>query len=424
MVTADGRPQRRPRPVTRRTLLRGSAAAALVGTGTLLSGCGRGAPERPPDGAAAGLEVASPGQPITWPITEDNQPISDGQEPERDATLKLYNWTDYLNMDAVRKFEREYGSYGTRVQVITFDTMEEALARITSGAIRADVFFPTYDRLGKLVLAGILRPLTHSYVPNIAQVWPTFSNPFYDQEWRYSVPYVVYNTGVAWRTDQVAEDLAEHPNPFELFWDRRYRGRVNVLDEYREAMGMTLLKNGVTNLATDSPTHLALMRRELLAMIERTAPVVDVKGYISLPEGKVSISQDWSGDVINMQYFVPKGQSVELLRYWSPLNGRGAVNNDLMVILRSGEHPVLAHHFMNFLLDHGNAMLNMEYTGYQHPQSAVDPDLLVNEGFIPANLRNTVIRPEYFDQGYRHLELSQRVDRQWLAVWDQFKRAL
>jgi len=388
----------------------------------LLAGCGRDGPS----GAArtSGLPVASPEQPITWPITEDNQPISGGQEPERDATLRLYNWVDYINADAIRKFERRYKRYGTKVQVLTFDTLEEALAKLNAGAITADVFLPTYDRLGKLVRAGLLRPLTHGYIPNISQVWPIFSNPFYDQGWRYSVPYTVYTAGIAWRVDQVSEDLAEHPNPFEVFWDPRYRGRLNVIDEYREAMGMVLLKNGVTNLATTSPVHLALVRRELMAMIERTRPIVDLEGYASLPGGKVSISQSWSGDVINVQYLFPEGQSADVVRYWSPLNGRGAVNNDLMVILRSGKNPVLAHHFLNFLLDYDNAMLNFEFTGYQPPQSRVDPDVLVKQGFIPAELKSVVVRPEYFEQGYRLLELSPQADRQWLAVWDAFKAAL
>src|SRR4029453_11325851 len=127
------RPRRRPRPVTRRTFLRGSAAA-LAGAGGLLAGCGRGGPGPPAGarGAAGGSRTrraapggpgaATPEQPIAWPISEDNQPISVGQEPEHDAVLKLYNWTDYLNMDAVRKFERENRASGTKVQVINFDT--------------------------------------------------------------------------------------------------------------------------------------------------------------------------------------------------------------------------------------------------------------------------------------------------------------
>lgn len=423
-MTGGHDPGRRPRPVDRRTFL--TRSAALAGAAALLAGCGDGGGTGPAVADDAGLAVASPAQPVTWPISEDNQPISEGQEPEGRATLRLYNWKDYLNTEAIRKFEREYRRYGVKVEVATFETLEEATAKLNSGAVLADVFFPTYDRLGKLIQAGLLRPLNHAYIPNIDQAWPTFSNPFYDQDWRYSVPYAVYGTGIAWREDKVREDVAGHPNPYELFWDRRYRGQVSVIDEYREAMGMVLLKNGITDLATASPTHLALVKRELMAMAEEMRPVVDAYGYTRLPEAKVAISQAWSGDVINVQYLFPKGQgqSQKVLRYWSPLNGRGAVNNDLMVILRSGKSPVLAHHFLNFLLDSGNAMLNFEYTGYQPPQSKVDPDVLVEQGFIPENLKSVVIRPEYFDNGYRNLELSPQVDRAWLTIWEAFKRAL
>ena len=46
-----------------------------------------------------------------------------------------------------------------------------------------------------------------------------------------------------------------------------------------------------------------------------------------------------------------------------------------MAVLRSAKNPVLAHHFINFLLDEKNGYANFaEFNGYQPPFISLDPD--------------------------------------------------
>ena len=44
--------------------------------------------------------------------------------------------------------------------------------------------------------------MNHSYVPNLKNLWPEYQNPWYDLGARYTVPYTIYGTGVAYRTDR------------------------------------------------------------------------------------------------------------------------------------------------------------------------------------------------------------------------------
>ena len=68
--------------------------------------------------------------------------------------------------------------------------MEEAIGKMTSGQLSFDVFFPTVDYIGKLVTKKLLIPLNQDYLPNLAtDVWPVYTNPYYDQEARYTVPH-------------------------------------------------------------------------------------------------------------------------------------------------------------------------------------------------------------------------------------------
>jgi Bacterial extracellular solute-binding protein len=255
--------------LSRRGFLRGTLGLPLgAGTAALLASCG---------GAAA--QIATPDNPVLWPISGDNRPIEAGLQPERNATLRLYNWEDYINADVIKAFERRYKAFNVKVEVSTFANASDAVSNVEAGKADYDILFVTYDLLGQLVLGGHVRPLTSSYIPNIGQVWPVFQNPFYDQDWRYSVPYTVYTTGIGWRADKVHEDVAKMADPYEILWGSRYRGKVGVLDEYRETIGMVLLKNGITDLNTTRPRHLELVRKDLRDLALTTQPVVDVNAY-------------------------------------------------------------------------------------------------------------------------------------------------
>jgi spermidine/putrescine transport system substrate-binding protein len=410
------------RPVSRRAFLRGTLGLSFgAGATAFAAGCRRDAP---PTAGAAAPQIASPENPVLWPVSADNRPIPPGLQPERNATLHLYNWEDYINEEVIKAFERKYRPYNVKVKVSTFDNASAAVSNVGSGKADYDILFVTYDLLGQLVLGNHLRPLSHRYIPNINQVWPVFQNPFYDQDWRFSVPYTVYTTGIGWRTDKVTEDVAKLADPYEILWNSSYHGRVGVLDEYRETIGMVLLKNGISNLNTSRPKHLELVRQDLIDLASATRPVIDVNAYEDLPTGKTWVSMAFSGDLVAAPEYLPEGLDPEVLRYWFPLDGRGTVGNDLMTILRSSRNPVLAHHFLNFLLDFDMAMLNLEWNGFQPPLVRIDPGVLVKQGYIPANLTTAVVRQEYFETGFRAVELDPQIDKSWQHVWSQFKASV
>jgi spermidine/putrescine-binding protein len=52
-----------------------------------------------------------------------------------------------------------------------------------------------------------------------------------------------------------------------------------------------------------------------------------------------------------------EGQSPDVLRYWYPPEG-GGIGSDNMVVPKGARNPVLAHHFINFMLDSTHAFDN------------------------------------------------------------------
>jgi spermidine/putrescine transport system substrate-binding protein len=405
-----------PCPSRRQFLQRTALLAAAVPTfGAFLQACSSAGP--PGNGGSAPLKIASPDNPVTWDIAPDNQAVGDGLAPEQ-GTLQLYSYADYVSPDAVNSFQEKYG---VQVQISTFNDTDEAITKIRGGNVEYDIYYPSYDQMSRLVGGGLIRPLNHSYIGNISNVWPSFTNPWYDQEWRFTVPYTIYTTGIGWRSDQVPADIAALPNPYDALWDPQYKGKTAILDDWHTAMAMVLLRQGISDVNTSSEADLKIVGEQLNALVAATSPKVTITMYNDLPAGQLGLSQMWSGDIINAQSYLPDGVSTDILQYWFPPDGKGLVDNDLMVVLRGGKNPVLAHLFLNHMLDPEVAMQNFSAIGYQPPQNSITPESLVAEEFIPDNLRTAIVRPEYFDTGYRLLELDAANDEAWHNVWRAFK---
>jgi spermidine/putrescine transport system substrate-binding protein len=179
---------------------------------------------------------------VTWPVFAENKPITSGLAAERDATLQLYIWTAYINQACVNAFAKKYKC---KVQITTFNTMDEAMSKLRSGLSFDLLIGATVDVLGQLIESRLVQPLNHSYIPNITQAWPDFTNPFYDQGWQYTVPYTIYTTGISWRKDLVDENPLAMSNPWAMPWQAKYKGRVAILDDYRESISLGLMKNGL-----------------------------------------------------------------------------------------------------------------------------------------------------------------------------------
>jgi spermidine/putrescine transport system substrate-binding protein len=212
-------------------------------------------------------------------------------------------------------------------------------------------------------------------------------------------------------------------NPYDLFWDPRYKGKVGVYSEYRDTIGMALLRNGHEDVNTSDPALIEEAKQSLIEM----AKIVDVRvatqndDYVVIPEGSAWVHTSWSGNMVYAQYYLPKGTDVDVLGFWFPEDGKGMIASDALVISSKAKNPVLAHHYINFLLDNDHALTNMSYEGYQPPLTSIEPGKVVSAGYVPENLSTTVVRREDFQNGLYQLELAPDVEALWQDAWAEFK---
>ena len=392
-------------------------ALALGSAGLLLDACSSGSSNGATraDGCGQPPKLSRPDNRATLPLCAD--PIADGLEPES-GTLKVFNYDAYLGDDLIRAFEHEYKA---KVEVTSFESMDEAIDKLQNGTVAFDISNVGVDRIGTLAATGTLQPLNHSYLPNRANLWTALQDPFYDVGSRYSIPYTIYTTGIGWRTDKV--DAAAAPptvaDATDMLYNPRHKGKVWILDDAREALSMALLRLGTTNVNTEDPALVAKARAEL----ERLVPLVNLKigsaDYQTLADGQAWVTQAWSGDVINAVASLPKGVGPEALGYWFQPDGHGLIQSDTFAIPKRAQHPVLAHHFMNFLLDPAHARTNIAGTGYQMPLRAITPDTLIADGVVPKHLSTAVVRESDFVNGYEQLQLTPTGDRLWQHEWSK-----
>ena len=320
----------------------------------------------------------------------------------------------YVNKKNLNNFAKKYNC---KVELTTFNTMSEAIAKLRTGQFNFDLFIPTVNVLGELVAGKLVRPLNHSYIPNITQAWPQYQNPFYDQKWQYTVPYTIYTTGIAWRKDKVNENPYAMANPWAMPWNAKYKGKVAILDDYRESLALGMMKNGNFDPNTTSKAQLNAATNSLLQLDQLVNLHIDNNDYTSIPTGQTWIHHAWSGDMAAAASYMPKGTPVDVVGYWFPTNGRGPVANDTMTVMSSGKNPVLAHLFINDMLDLPNVLENISFNGYMQPINGVTPEVLEKEGILPPSLASTVVLPSNFDNGTKQLELAPALDAQYQQAW-------
>jgi spermidine/putrescine transport system substrate-binding protein len=425
-IDRDNVPERERGGTDRRTFIRrASLAAAGLSIPGLLEACGSTSVN---NASAAGLgpgglPLARPNVPVTLPIYSDNKAIASGLKPEA-GPLQFYNWIAYINPDVVKDFEKKYK---VKVQISTFTTIDEAVAKLASGAVQYDVFVPELVFLERLAVGKILQPLNLSYIPNLrANVWPALHSPWYDVGSRYTIPYTIYTTGVGWRTDKLPGfSPTSLANPWSALWAKgpSIKGKVGLLDDQHEGLAMGLLRNGVADVNTENKNHLTASKNALIKLISTTNLKFDTNEYQHLADGSLWLHQAWSGDMAAIPSYVPKGTSPSVFRYWWPTDGRGPINNDTFAILKGAKNPVLAHLFLNHLIDTEEAFKNFSFNYYQQPVSAMTPAEVVKRGLVVPNLRNTLISESQFKSGLVQGPLSQNGEVLWENAWAAVKSA-
>jgi spermidine/putrescine transport system substrate-binding protein len=343
---------------------------------------------------------------------KNTEAIKDELEPEA-GPLRIVNYDSYVSPDVVASFESKYG---VKVEITTITTDDEVITKLASGAIDVDLdHSAATTTLFKLIDTGLIQPLNKSYLSNIGNVVASLRDPYYDTGGTYTVPYTVFSTGIGFRADRV--DAASVS--WDTLWNPDYKGVTSLIDDAREGLFAAMLRKGLTDLNTSDRAVIEQAGNDLGELTNTMNIKVNIDGYTTVPEGSTTVAHCWSGDMINAQYYLPDGTGPEVLAYWQPPTA--VIQNDTMCVLSKAKNPVLAHLFIDHLLDKANAETNFGFVGYQPAIEGLGAQELIDAGLVPETLRSCVLSNEQIAAGLRYLPLTIEVETLWNDAWAKFR---
>lgn len=316
-----------------------------------------------------------------------------------DRILNLYIWSNYIAPETLRKFEQRQQC---RVNVDLYDTIEALLAKVQTGNVAYDVLCPTNYAIEILLHQRLLRPLDRSALPHLENVDPRFLDRDYDPGNRHSVPYFWGTCGIGYNRRK-----AGAVDSWAAMWDPRFKGRILMLDDAREALGAVLKWKG-GSLNTTAPGMLRSAQR-LLVEQKPLVRTYNASSYEDvLLSGDVWLAQGWNGQFAKAMALDPD------LDYVIPKEG-SSLFIDNLVIPASAPHPELAHAFIDFTLEAEIAAEICRSMKYSSPNRAaiplLPPEIRRNPAIFPPEdvlARTELIR----DLG----EATVLYDRLWTEV--------
>lgn len=252
-----------------------------------------------------------------------------------DKELNMFNWTEYLPQSVIDGFEKEFG---VKVNYDTYSSNEEMQAKLQAGASGYDIVVPSDYMVNVLIKQGLLEPLSKAEIPNLKNVGQEFLDQPFDPGNRYTVPYMWGTTGLAVNSEKVKEPITS----FNDLWNPKFKGRIVLLDDSREVIGMALKALGYSRNSTD-PKQLEASKKKLQELMPLVKAFDSDSPKSLLLSGEVWLGLVWSGEAALANQENPH------IVYVLPKEGGGRWQDNL-AIPKGARHKRTAEVFINYLL--------------------------------------------------------------------------
>ena len=299
----------------------------------------------------------------------------------RTEILKVYNWADYIDEEALADFPKWYEQQtGKKIRVIyqTFDINEIMLTKIERGHEDYDVVCPSEYIIERMLRKDLLLPIdtcfgkTPNYInnvsPYITRQIDGVSQPGRPAH-RYAVGYMWGTCGILYNKKHVDRKEAL---TWGTLWNKKFRGTLLMKDSYRDSYGTALIyahrkdieagRMTVKQLMNDySPESIMTVEKWLKALKPNIEGWEADFGKETMTKGKALLNLTWSGDAC---WAIEEATKVGVdLGYEVPQEGSN-VWFDGWVIPKYSRNPKAAAYFINYLCQSKVAIANMETTGY------------------------------------------------------------
>ena len=312
-------------PITRRRILqRGAAGALSVSALAYLAACGTD------EGSGSGDEA------------QKAEAIPKGKIA---SDMYFANWPLYIDekRTALKSFQDKYGTQIKYVEEINdndqfFGKVRQQYAQGSSGG--RDIQVVTDWMAGRMKRLGYVQKFDKSTMPNAdANLIDRLKHPPFDPKREFSMPWQSGMTGIIYRKDKVKRT----PKSVEDLFDPAYKGKVTMLTEMRDTVGL------VTAWQGNDPEKASL--DQYMKAIDAVQEQVDsgqIRGFTGneylkdIPKGDSWVIFGWSGDAVQLKADNPNVDFV------LPESG-GMLWTDNMQIPVGAPHAYTAEKFIDWV---------------------------------------------------------------------------
>jgi spermidine/putrescine transport system substrate-binding protein len=387
--------------LSRRSLFSGAGA---LGLGALLAACGTG---------SGGSASAS-------------KPKAAKDNSATDKVVNWANWTLYLDYDDNTKtypslvaFEKKTGIKATYDEAIEDNDSYygKIQGQLKNGQdIGKDIVVFTDWMAGRVIEQGYVQKLDKTKIPNAKNLLPSLQNVDFDPGRNYSMTWQSGYAGLAWNKKAFPNGLRHVSD----LWKPELKGKVEVLTEFRDTMGLIMLEQGVDiskNFTGDKFTAAIDVLTEQL----NSGQIRQVKGNSykeDLISGDALACIAWSGDITQINF-----ENKDQWGFALPDSG-GTLWSDNMLVPIGSPHLGNAEELINYYYDPAVAAEVAAYVNYICPvEGAKDEMAKSSDPDTAALAKDTSIFPEAADLAKAH-KFRTLTDAEQTQFASEFEQAL
>jgi spermidine/putrescine transport system substrate-binding protein len=285
------------------------------------------------------------------------------------STLHFSNWPLYIDVNektkrhpSLEQFTKKFGVKVSYVEDINdndqfFGKIEGPLSQGQS--IHRDIIVMT-DSSGipaRLIQLGWVEKLVKSAIPNMKNLLPVQRHPAWDPNRDYSLPWQSGMTGIGYDPKKVGGELTSVE---QLLTDKKLKGKVTLLTELGDTIGLVMLANG------DDPGSVTPKAfNKAVAMIQKAVDSGQIRQFTGndyaplLAKGDVWAAFAWSGDMVQLRADHPGLK-------WNLPDSGGMIWTDNMLIPKGG-NAYTASVYMNYYYAPKIAAEVEDYVNYISP---------------------------------------------------------
>ncbi|MBS0186154.1 MAG: polyamine ABC transporter substrate-binding protein [Proteobacteria bacterium] len=275
-----------------------------------------------------------------------------------EKVLNIYNWTDDIAPDVLRKFEEETG---IKVNYDVYDSDEVLEAKLLLGNSGYDVVFPSANPFfARQIKAGIYEKIDKSQLKNYhnldANVLKRLEE--IDPENNYGIPYSWGTIGIAYNPEKLSKcmpgvDIEKLTENFGILFNSEIVQHfatcgVSLQSSALDVFNAILVYAGVNPNTTSREEF-----EKAVKILKSVRPFIrkfTAGGLIEdLATGETCLALGWSGDVLKASLRAKELNQKFQIKYAIPKEG-AEIWFEVMAIPKDAPHRENAYKFIDFIL--------------------------------------------------------------------------